>query len=254
MAAAATSGLRKGLWGAFRTLMRSSSHSSAFWADDLLWQMDQRDAWDRFYTAQEKGTVSPGHFDWFFCYEEVSSFLLSILQSLSAGQAQILDVGCGTSALGLGLYRDSPRQLHISCLDFSPPAINTLCRLVQESPPPGHPLSELHCHVADATNLTGIFQQGSFHLVLDKGTCDTLLRCPQGPGRAWTLVAECLRVLRPTGSLLQFSDEDPDARIPFLEQAGGLNVTVKEIEPINGICYYVYMLSPDSSGTRAAVK
>uniref|UniRef100_A0A670JL46 Citrate synthase lysine methyltransferase n=1 Tax=Podarcis muralis TaxID=64176 RepID=A0A670JL46_PODMU len=174
---------------------------------------------------ERQGASHHGHFDWFFSYDDVSEFLLSFLQSLPAGRTQILDVGCGTSALSLGLFRDSPRQLHISCLDFSPPAIDSLRQLVRESPPPGHPLSELHCFLADATALTSTFEEGSFHLVLDKGTCDTLLRCPQGPGRAKTLVSECLRVLRPTGNLLQFSDEDPDARVPFLEQAGRVKVT-----------------------------
>ncbi|XP_053224929.1 citrate synthase-lysine N-methyltransferase CSKMT, mitochondrial [Podarcis raffonei] len=256
-AAATAASWLKGPRGVFRTLVRSSlssASSSSSWSDDLLRQMDRRGAWDRFYSAKEKGASHPGHFDWFFSYEDVSGFLLSFLQSSPAGQTQILDVGCGTSALSLGLFRDSPRQLHISCLDFSPPAIDSLQQLVRESPPPGHPLSELHCYLADATALTSTFEEGSFHLILDKGTCDTLLRCPQGPGRAKTLVSECLRVLRPTGNLLQFSDEDPDARVPFLEQAGGVKVTVKEIAHIGGICYYAYILSPDSSGTSGAVK
>ncbi|XP_054846205.1 citrate synthase-lysine N-methyltransferase CSKMT, mitochondrial isoform X2 [Eublepharis macularius] len=208
--------------------------------EDLLHRMDQRDTWDRFYS--EKRATGPRHFDWFFSYREVSGLLLSTLQGLSSGETRILDVGCGTSALGLGLYRDSPHQLHISCLDFSPLALDSLSQLIRESPPPRHPLSQLCCHLADATDLGATFESSSFHLVLDKGTCDTLLRCPQGPGRAKQLVTECLRVLKPQGKLLQFSDEDPDARVPFLEQAGGANVTVTEIGHINGICYYVYML------------
>lgn len=215
--------------------------------------MDQRDTWNRFYAEQEKSARGPTHFDWFFGYKDISGFLLSVLQGLPSTKARILDIGCGTSDLGLGLYRDSIHQLHISCLDFSPAAIDTLQQLLKEEPPPGHPLSQLHCHLGDATNLGGTFEPGSFHLVLDKGTCDTLLRCPQGPGRAGQLVAECLRVLRPEGSLLQFSDEDPDARVPFLKQAGSMNVTVREIGQINGICYYAYKLDKktlDSEGSK----
>ncbi|XP_063001708.1 citrate synthase-lysine N-methyltransferase CSKMT, mitochondrial [Elgaria multicarinata webbii] len=254
VAGAAIFSCLKGPWGSLRTLGRPLHHSvsclssSSVWADDLLRRMDQRDTWDRFYAAKEEGAASPSHFDWFFGYRDISGFLLSVLQGLPSGQAWILDVGCGTSALGLGLYRDSPRQLHVTCLDFSPPAIETLRQLLRDSPPPSHPLSELHCCLADATDLAGSFAPKSFHLVLDKGTCDAMLRCPQGPGKARRLVAECLRVLKPQGSLLQFSDEDPDARVPLLEQAGGVPVTVKEIGQFNGISYYAYVLgAPDSS-------
>uniref|UniRef100_A0A8D0GTC0 Citrate synthase-lysine N-methyltransferase CSKMT, mitochondrial n=1 Tax=Sphenodon punctatus TaxID=8508 RepID=A0A8D0GTC0_SPHPU len=220
----------------------------------LMQSMDQRDTWDRFYAQREERS---GHFDWFFGYETVSGILLPTLQGLPPGPARLLDVGCGTSALGLELYRNCPRPLHVSCVDFSPVAVERLRRLLQAAPPPRHPLSRLGCHVADATNLGGAFEGGSFHLVFDKGTCDSLLRCPRGPGRAGEMVAECLRMLRPGGTLFQFSDEDPDARVPFLErasgccQAGGGSVTVREAGQIGGICYYVYMLGrrvPEAAG------
>ncbi|KAM6434787.1 citrate synthase-lysine N-methyltransferase CSKMT, mitochondrial isoform 1-T2 [Liasis olivaceus] len=217
------------------------------WTDDLLQHMDQRNAWDRFYARREQaGTPCP--FDWFFGYKEISALLGSVLRGLPPGRARILDVGCGTSSLGLELYRHSPSPVHVSCLDFSSPAIECLARLLRDSPPPCHLLSELDCHLGDATELSRCFAPGSFHLVLDKGTCDSVLR--GSPLRASRLVAECLRVLSPGGRLLQFSDEDPDARVPFLEMAGGAPVSVREVTHLNGISYYAYMLSrraPDSS-------
>ncbi|XP_038267338.1 citrate synthase-lysine N-methyltransferase CSKMT, mitochondrial isoform X1 [Dermochelys coriacea] len=222
-----------------------TSHS--LMGDGLFHSMAQRDTWDRFYTQQDTAGT-PRHFNWFFDYAAISGLLLPALQRCgspepNASLTRVLDVGCGTSDLGLGLYRDSPHPVHISCVDVSPVAIRSLQRLLQEVPPPRHPLSQLHLHVADATDLDGGgFGDGSFHLVLDKGTCDSLLRCTQGPGQAGQLVAECLRVLRPGGCLLQFSDEDPDARVPFLEQAGGAGVTVQEVGHFGGICYYVYTL------------
>uniref|UniRef100_A0A8D2KR78 Citrate synthase-lysine N-methyltransferase CSKMT, mitochondrial n=1 Tax=Varanus komodoensis TaxID=61221 RepID=A0A8D2KR78_VARKO len=212
--------------------------------DNLLCQMDQRDTWDRFYAAKGDGAAGPRHFEWFFGYREIAGLLLTHLQGLPPGPARVLDVGCGTSGLGLGLLRDCPRRLRVSCLDFSPPAVATLRRLLRESPPPRHPLSRLRCHVADATRLAGAFPPRSFHLVLDKGTCDALLRGPRGPGRAGGLVAACLALLRPEGRLLQFSDEDPDARAPFLERAGGVPVAVQEVGCFGGIRYYAYILGP----------
>uniref|UniRef100_A0A8C8RQV2 Citrate synthase-lysine N-methyltransferase CSKMT, mitochondrial n=1 Tax=Pelusios castaneus TaxID=367368 RepID=A0A8C8RQV2_9SAUR len=217
-------------------------------ADGLLHGMAQPSVWDRFYAQQDAASPN-SHFNWFFSYTTVSWLLLPALQRWGPPEpkpspTRVLDVGCGTSDLGLGLYQDSPHPVHISCVDLSPVAIRSLRRLLQDVPPPRHPLSQLHLCVADATNLeVNSFEDSTFHLVLDKGTCDSLLRCPQGSGQAGRLVAECLRVLQPGGSLLQFSDEDPDARIPFLEQASGTGVTVQEVGHIGGICYYVYMLS-----------
>ncbi|KAJ7307619.1 hypothetical protein JRQ81_009671 [Phrynocephalus forsythii] len=232
--------------GVFQILGRpfpSPAFSSA-WKEggDPLGQMDQQPTWDRFYAAQTGGGTTPGHFDWFFGYQDVAAFLHNTLEGLPDGPASVLDVGCGTSDLGLGLYRESPRQLQVCCLDFSPPALGVLQQLLQQSPPPRHPRSELHCRLADATELARLFAPASFHLVLDKGTCDALLRCPRGPGRAQQLMAGCLGVLKPEGHLIQFSDEDPDARVPFLEQAGEVNVAVKEIGPTGGICYYAYTI------------
>ncbi|XP_059574518.1 citrate synthase-lysine N-methyltransferase CSKMT, mitochondrial [Alligator mississippiensis] len=216
-----------------------------------LGPMDRRETWDRFYARRDGATT---HFDWFFSYEAVSGLLLRALETPSPALApiRVLDVGCGTSDLGLGLYRDCPCPVHVCCVDRSPVAIGALRQLLRAAPPPQHPLSQLRLGIADGTALgaTRGGRAGSiFHLVLDKGTCDALLRCPRGPGRAERLLGECLRVLRPGGCLLQFSDEDPDARIPFLEWAGGAgSVTVQEV----GGHYYAYALrKPGSEGPAA---
>ncbi|XP_062454859.1 citrate synthase-lysine N-methyltransferase CSKMT, mitochondrial [Rhea pennata] len=209
-------------------------------AGDLLGAMEQPSTWNRFYTHRER-TGATGHFEWFFGYEAVAELLLPLLGG--PGAARVLDVGCGTSALGLGLYRDCPHPVHVCCLDAAPAALVALRRLLRAAPPPRHPKSCIRLHLGDATDLAGGgFAPASLRLVLDKGTCDVLLRCPVGPGRAGQLVAECLWALQPGGQLLQFSDEDPDARVPFLEQAGAARVSVQELGVPGGVPYYVYTI------------
>nr|XP_025975285.1 citrate synthase-lysine N-methyltransferase CSKMT, mitochondrial [Dromaius novaehollandiae] len=207
-------------------------------AGDLLGAMEQPSAWDRFYACRERAGAT-GHFEWFFGYEVVAGLLLPLLQGPRA--ARVLDVGCGTSALGLGLYQDCPHPVHVCCLDAAPTALAALQRLLRAAPLPRHPGSRIHLCLGDATDLAGGgFAPASLRLVLDKGTCDALLRCPAGPSRAGQLVAECLWALQPSGQLLQFSDEDPDARVPFLEWAGAAGVSVRELGIPGGIPYYIY--------------
>ncbi|XP_025912122.1 citrate synthase-lysine N-methyltransferase CSKMT, mitochondrial [Apteryx rowi] len=215
-------------------------------AGDLLGAMEQPSAWDRFY-AQREHAGAVGHFEWFFGYEAVAGLLLPLLQG--PGAARVLDVGCGTSALGLGLYRDCPHPVHVCCLDAAPAALAALQRLLRMAPPPRHPRSHVRLCLGDATDLArGGFAPASLRLILDKGTCDALLRCPAGPGRAGRLVAECLRALQPGGRLLQFSDEDPDARVPFLERVGMAGVSVQELGVPGGVPYYVYTVEKPVGG------
>ncbi|CAI9624156.1 unnamed protein product [Staurois parvus] len=85
--------------------------------------------------------------------------------------------------------------------------------LLTETPiVPAHQDSHLEYLESDVTHLHA-FLSGSVSLVLDKGTSDSLLR--SGSEQAQKLVLESLRVLKKGGKLVQFTDEDPDARLPF---------------------------------------
>lgn len=94
---------------------------------------------------------------------------------------------------------------------------------------------------ADAQNLAPVAPPGSFQLLLDKGTWDSVAR--GGLSGAYQVLSECLRVLSPQGTLIQFSDEDPDVRLPCLEQgSSGWTVTVQELGPFRGITYFAYLV------------
>ncbi|XP_012520582.1 PREDICTED: methyltransferase-like protein 12, mitochondrial [Propithecus coquereli] len=201
--------------------------------------------WDRFHSRLHLGSVPT--FDWFFGYEDVQGLLLPLLrEARAASPLRVLDVGCGTSNLCTGLYTKSPHPVDVLGVDFSPVAVAHMNNLLEggESQTrlcPGHPASRLHFIQADAQNLGPVASSGSFQLLLDKGTWDAVSR--GGLPGAYRLLSECLRVLSPQGTLIQFSDEDPDVRLPCLEQGSqGWTVTVQELGPFRGITYFAYLV------------
>ncbi|XP_012884759.1 PREDICTED: methyltransferase-like protein 12, mitochondrial [Dipodomys ordii] len=204
-----------------------------------------RRLWDRLHTQPRLAGVPT--FDWFFGYEEIQELLLPLLQEARAtGPLRVLDVGCGTSSLSAGLYTKSPHPVDVLGIDFSAVAVAHMNGLLvggQNQAPlrPGHPASCLRFMHADAQNMASIAPSGSFQLVLDKGTWDAVAR--GGLPGAYQLLSECLRVLSPGGTLIQFSDEDPDVRLPCLEQRShGRTVTVQELGPFKGITYFAYLV------------
>ncbi|XP_003798769.1 methyltransferase-like protein 12, mitochondrial isoform X2 [Otolemur garnettii] len=201
--------------------------------------------WDRLHAQPRLGSVPT--FDWFFGYEEVQGLLLPLLkETQAASPLRVLDVGCGTSSLCTGLYTKSPYPVDVLGVDFSPVAVAHMNNLLEGGQSqtrlcPGHPASCLRFIQADAQNLGPVASTGSFQLLLDKGTWDAVARA--GLPGAYQLLSECLRVLSPQGTLIQFSDEDPDVRLPCLEQGSqGWTVTVQELGPFRGITYFAYLV------------
>lgn len=201
--------------------------------------------WDRFHAQPRPGSVPT--FDWFFGYEEVQGLLLPLLKEGPVScPPRVLDVGCGTSGLCTSLYTQSPYPVDVLGVDFSPVAVAHMNRLLEGSQgqiplSPGHPASHLCFRQADAQNLGPVAPSGSFQLLLDKGTWDAVAR--GGLPGARRMLSECLRVLSKQGTLIQFSDEDPDVRLPFLEQmCCGQTVTMQELGPFGGITYFAYLV------------
>lgn len=162
----------------------------------------------------------------------------------------VLDMGCGTSALGPCIYRYSPWPVQVTCADISAIAV----RLMQEHTEtkalqPQNTSSKLDFLELDCTHLHKHFGSESLDLILDKGTIDALLRSREGGAKASQVLKQCLKVLRDSGSLLQFSDEDPDARMLWLEKEGqepGMmvaDVGVQEVGELRGVTYYCYQVT-----------
>lgn len=211
--------------------------------------MDKKATWDRFYAENSSRTSAFKNFEWFFGFAPVRDFIMPLLQNTSRADSllQVLDMGCGTSALGPCIYKHCPAPVWVTCADISPIAVRLMQEHVRaQTIQPGHVSSQLEFVELDCTQLQQHFASHSIDLIVDKGTTDALLRSKEGKGKAGEVLRQCLEVLRSSGSLLQFSDEDPDARLPWLETEARMlaNVGVQEVGEERGVFYYCYEVTP----------
>ncbi|XP_075999827.1 citrate synthase-lysine N-methyltransferase CSKMT, mitochondrial [Genypterus blacodes] len=228
-------------------------HSSL--TTELIENMDRKSTWDRFYTETYTNTPSFKNFEWFFGFESVQDLIMPYLsiKSHTDPMIEVLDMGCGTSALGPSIFRNSPFLVRVTCADISPIAVrmmqeHTQAKAIQSH----HPSSQIEFLELDCTHLHRHFGPRSVDLIVDKGTTDALLRSKEGKGKAGQVLKQCLKVLRNSGALLQFSDEDPDARLLWLETEArehgfmAADVAVQEVGQLRGVCYYCYQVTPRS--------
>lgn len=190
--------------------------------------MSDQSFWNNFYASRQGNKL----FDWFVRFEDVRAHLEPYLPPVSNnGLTRILEIGCGTSDFSLKLFEHLNRKCRIECIDFSPEAIRALEKIIckrrllaktsdaerslKTSLDP-RDLTGLACHQADAKSLP--FKEGTFLLAIDKGTSDAVLKGPNGESAFADVVKECLRVLKPNGKLVQFSDEAPELRLNALEK------------------------------------
>lgn len=214
--------------------------------------MDKKATWDRFYTETNSSTTFK-NFEWFFSFEAVRHFIMPFLETRAQPDAShcVLDIGCGTSDLGPSIYRHSTFPVRVTCADVSPIAVRLMedhirTKVLQ----PGNPSSVLRFAEMDCMQLSQHFASCSVDLIIDKGTTDALLRSKEGKRKAELVLQQCLKVLKSSGSLLQFSDEDPDARLLWLETAVrekgiAANVGVQEVGNLRGVLYYCYNVTSD---------
>ncbi|XP_068164120.1 citrate synthase-lysine N-methyltransferase CSKMT, mitochondrial isoform X2 [Antennarius striatus] len=214
--------------------------------------MDKKETWDRFYAKRSSRTTSFKNFEWFFGFDAVRDFIMPLLQTTPDSDAllRVVDMGCGISALGPCIYRHSPLPVWVTCADISPIAVKLMQEHIRGKAVEPHSLSsKLEFVELDCTQLHKHFSSGSVDLIVDKGTTDALLRSEEGKEKASLVLKQCLKVLRSSGSLLQFSDEDPDARMLWLEteahnQGVMASVGVQEVGELRGVCYYCYHVTP----------
>ncbi|XP_040038177.2 citrate synthase-lysine N-methyltransferase CSKMT, mitochondrial [Gasterosteus aculeatus] len=222
---------------------------------ELIENMDKKATWDRFYTESSSSsrTATFKNFEWFFGFDAVRDFIMPLLwtERHPDGVLRVLDVGCGTSALGPSIYRHSPLPVQVTCADISPIAVRLMQEQIQAKDiQPHNRSSRLEFVELDCTLLHEHYGSRSVDLIVDKGTTDALLRSKEGRRKAGLMLTQCLKALRSSGSLLQFSDEDPDVRLLWLEtqarESGVMaaDVAVQEVGELRGMSYYCYNVNP----------
>ncbi|KAM9335617.1 citrate synthase-lysine N-methyltransferase CSKMT, mitochondrial [Symphorus nematophorus] len=245
--------LSKSLTASGRRIVAAFARHHSSLTTELIENMDKKATWDRFYTESSSRSTTFKNFEWFFGFEAVRDFIMPLLQTKSHSDAvlQVLDLGCGTSALGPCIYRHSPLPVRVTCADISPIAVRLMQEHAQAKAVQPHNLSsQLEFVELDCTQLHKHYCSASIDLIVDKGTTDALLRSKEGKRKAGAMLRQCLKVLRSSGSLLQFSDEDPDARLLWLETEAreqgmmGADVGVQEVGELRGVCYYCYQVAP----------
>lgn len=222
--------------------------------------MSDQSFWNNFYTSRQGNK----HFDWFVHFEDISGYLVPYLPSLgnNCPIPRIIDIGCGTSDFSLKLFDHLKRKCHIDLVDFSPEAIKIMQKILLEQGllkksvnPEDFP--GVACHRADAKNLP--FKEHTFSLALDKGTSDAVLKGTEGETAFVDVVQESLRVLKPSGKLIQFSDEPPEMRLSLLEKVKqevmhtnfktkncNLRFIWRELEINSGFQHFMYVVHKEN--------
>ena len=165
--------------------------------------------WDEWYEHVEEIER-----EWICSVEDVVQMIpRNLLQSAS----NILEIGCGNSSLTEIIYDHVPHNdAQFVAVDISSVAVEKLnSRCCSNS------RTRITAIVADATMLpTDLCADNKFHIVLDKGTSDTLqfrARNKESKSLLQRLFSEVYRVLAPDGVYVIVT---PKCRIRYLHSAG----------------------------------
>jgi len=219
----------------------------------------QKTFWEEYHRASSRPSASH---EWFLGPQQCVEVLLQgTLQEICKSkpwrtqERKALNLGCGTSSLGLELAREPlcvAAELHVVNVDFSPIAIEAM-RQIQNSD-----IGTMRNQwlVADIRDMP--FQSSSFDLVIDKGTFDAFeaspIRSPDQGTHASdadgvaSLFKEVNRVLKVSADAawLQFTHTAPELRLEVLSrvaQREAWHIGYKSLgEDENGFEYFVYFL------------
>ncbi|XP_071832869.1 citrate synthase-lysine N-methyltransferase CSKMT, mitochondrial-like isoform X2 [Apostichopus japonicus] len=218
--------------------------------EELVKQMGKRSYWDEFYQQKARQESS---FDWFFEYDliryDVDEIISSAVKKTPSRYLTVLDIGCGTSSFAHEIAGRHKSEINVWCVDFSQEALVSL-KKTQDEHCHSETLSNVDYIVADGFNLP--FPNAAFDIIFEKGTLDSLLKSNALKLKVDKYLTEMMRLLSKNGFYCQFSDEDPDLRLPLLEEAKQklemvlmerIKISFKQILPDSSMSYFVYYMS-----------
>ncbi|XP_041354601.1 citrate synthase-lysine N-methyltransferase CSKMT, mitochondrial-like [Gigantopelta aegis] len=171
--------------------------------------------WKETYARKHGNKMS---FDWFVDANDVREQLTTELIRLKEGcqsHINVLDIGCGTSSLPFYMYKEIQTPVSLFCADFITDALRIQKGWLADTSP-GHSSSVASFVTCNACSIP--FLSNMFHMVIDKGTMDSLLKSSTGgKSKAEVMMSEVYRILCSGGKYLQITDEDPDVRLALLE-------------------------------------
>lgn len=125
----------------------------------------------------------------------------------------VLHVGCGSSRMAEDMYAAGYRKQ--TNIDFSHVVIEQQLAYYGQKAPPGNlPGVEWQC--MDACDMAA-FSDERFHVVLDKGTLDTIVCGEDFVRRADAYLRGVERILKPGGHFVAICHGEPRVRLPYLE-------------------------------------
>ena len=146
-------------------------------------------------------------FDWYQGYEGIKDIITQYLSYSSA----ILNIGCGNSKLSEEMYEDG--YTTISNVDISDIVIDQMQEYYKEKIP------SLKFLKADIRNMKEHFEDGSFDVVIDKGTLDSLLCGDSSGPNSIKALNEIYRVLKPNGVYICVTYGLPEQRVNVFKRA-----------------------------------
>merc|ERR1712178_225131 len=154
--------------------------------------------WDERYSKDTEP------FDWYQRYDGIKSTMDRYVQPTH----KVLMVGAGNSRLSQELY-DHAQVKNITNIDISEVCINRMKTDHEDK-------QEMQWQKMDVTKLE--FADGTFDVVLDKGTMDSVL-CGEGSTKHCAkMMSEISRVLKPGGTYIVISYGQPDYRLNYFDK------------------------------------
>ncbi|KAM8952361.1 EEF1A lysine methyltransferase 4 [Pelodytes ibericus] len=165
--------------------------------------------WDARYKEER---VLPDGYDWFGKYRDFGEL---VRREINLGTRGLV-LGCGTSSLSVDLHQDGVRP--VVSIDYSPVCIMEMAQKHAS-------LTDMSWLVMDARDLK--FPDGSFDMVIEKGTLDAMMVGERDPWRVTpetiTLVDQVLsevsRVLSPHGCFISVTFAPPHFRTRHYAQS-----------------------------------